>query len=188
MRAVALWSLTLLAACGPVDLVVVNVSADGGFQPPGTACMSNADCLGGQYCSTMRCGGTGTCKQRPPSCAGEHDPECGCDGVTYFNPCLRRSAGVGFASKGLCEAARVCDTTTPCEAGQYCARLVFTPTECNANVSGACWVLPAGQCEPGPVPEPTFTPCGSGTCLRVCEALARQTPVLIRPQMSGPCP
>jgi hypothetical protein len=193
MRPLLVVSVALLAGCGPVDLPVVDVHSDGGFQQPDTSCMRNEDCLGGQYCSRPPGCGTaiGVCRQKPLSCSGEHDPECGCDGVTYFNACLRRFAGVSMRNRGLCESGRACDTTSPCESGQFCARIAFVPNECNLNVAGACWVLPSVTCTEGTPPAPpapTFVPCGGGACLNVCDALRRQTPVLIRQQMSGPCP
>ncbi|MFT3711163.1 MAG: hypothetical protein QM817_26335 [Archangium sp.] len=188
-RVFASFAVALFAACGPVDLVVVDIPDAGDFQPPGKACASNDECLGGQYCSKPGgCNVSGTCRQRPLSCGGEHEPECGCDGITYFNSCLRRLAGVPKVSDGRCEAGLACDTATPCASGQYCAKIAFAPNECNGNISGSCWVLPDVACTAGPIAEPSFMPCGGGACLRVCDALKRQTPVLIRPPNLGPCP
>lgn len=194
MRVLALISVVLFAvACEPVDLVVVNIPDGGEFVQPDAQCSTSADCLGGQYCSKPQCGAAvGVCRQKPLSCDGNHAPECGCDGVTYFNPCLRRAAGVSFADVGLCENPRRCDTSLPCAAGQFCARLAFMPQECGMNIAGTCWVLPDVQCTyavqaPMP-PPPTFTPCGGGACLDVCAAVTREQPVFLRPRNSGPCP
>ncbi|MBL8914948.1 MAG: hypothetical protein JNM17_29855 [Archangium sp.] len=187
MKTLALLGVVFVAACGPVDLVVVNVPDGGEFQQPDDQCTKNEDCLGGQFCSkpNEQCAAPlGVCRQRPISCTGEHMPECGCDGVTYFNRCLRENAGVSMREPGPCRNARRCDTVSACDSGQYCFRIAFMPQECGMNVSGACWVLPDTQCIGGP----TFVPCGGGMCVGVCDAVRRQQPMLIRQQGSGPCP
>jgi hypothetical protein len=188
----ALLLLVVACACGPVDLVVVDVPDGGDFVPPDTSCTTNEDCLGGQYCSKPGCSAAlGVCRQRPVSCNGEHAPECGCNGVTYFNACLRRAEGVSMREPGLCDNPRRCDTTSPCQAGQFCARFAFMPNECNLNVAGACWALPEVQCTypaQAQTPPPTFVPCGGGVCMEVCAAVRREQPVLLRPRNAGPCP
>lgn len=45
---------------------------------------------------------TGTCEERPSVCTKIYDPVCGCDDVTYGNPCMAASAGVSVAAKGEC--------------------------------------------------------------------------------------
>lgn len=81
--------------------------ADGGTLPP---CASNADCGPMETCvsdvaSFARCLGAGECVPRglPADCAASSaTPVCGCDGVTYRNPCAATAYGVRIATQAAC--------------------------------------------------------------------------------------
>jgi hypothetical protein len=80
-------------------------------------CPEQKDCggLGGGTCSAdeycayeprQLCGADdngSTCKERPSVCGELYDPVCGCDGISYVNPCSANSAGTGIAYEGDCE-------------------------------------------------------------------------------------
>jgi hypothetical protein len=180
-------TLMLATACGPVDLTIVNVPDGGNFVPPtGPSCADSNQCDAGQYCEKSGCGvALGHCVQRPAVCTSDGPPQCGCDGVTYWNECLRKRAGVESAREnGPCTAPRACDTTTPCPTGGYCARLV-RPQECGRVVAGACWDLPDGTCTG---PGPRYIQCGAAPpCVDACTAIRSEQPMA---EMRGPgsCP
>lgn len=182
-----LLSLLLLTACGPVDLVVVAVP-DAGAIPPqeGTPCSRNEDCVGGEFCETPSCSATlGHCVPRPlaADCNDDFRPECGCNGVSYWNGCVRRAAGErSLADRGSCQgSAQACDTTTACAAGDFCARFV-APNQCGLPAAGRCWGLPT-SCVGGP---DHFSACAApAACLDRCAAIRSQQPVVGEP---GPCP
>lgn len=91
--------------CAPPDACVAcpdpDLTPDGGV-----ACRSNADCGANERCDfggTAAClaspGPVGLCVAIPEICSPVLATICGCDGVTYENPC---SAPVDFAYAGPC--------------------------------------------------------------------------------------
>lgn len=180
-----LFLFLLLAACEPVDLVVVDVPDASVFAPPAIPCANTSECGAGQLCEKSACGeALGHCVLRPPFCDGDSRPECGCDGVTYWNDCLRRAAGVeSRQGRGPCVNPRACDPTTACPGGALCAQLVF-PNECGLTAAGACYVLP--QTCVGQQPDHFFACRDSGMtqCLDACAAIRSGQPAMRFP---GPC-
>lgn len=173
-------------ACGPVDLVVVSVP-DGGVEPT-TPCSKNEDCaMAGQFCQKDSCGAAlGVCVAKPTLCTGDVQLECGCDGITYANDCLRKAAGVAANdSHGEClQDALACDAQNPCPGDAYCARLFRRTFECGPG-SGRCFVLPDVACSGGMFPP--FVPCvGAPVCRTWCDAVKSEVPMAVPPR--GTCP
>lgn len=78
--------------------------SDAGTDGGSGGCSSLADCMPGAVICEFperTCAGPGRCLPLPDDCPVAQ-PECGCDGVTYDNPCLRMSAGVSKQSNGPC--------------------------------------------------------------------------------------
>jgi hypothetical protein len=136
----------ILSACkeAPVVLASFDEIDAGPGRPMPARCIANSDCAPGSYCERRHCEDTtGECHHFPIACADEESPTCGCDGVTYWNDCLRRTAGVSTAEIGQCSYPLTCSDGVDCPSGAACARLVGAdPTFCRPNVEGTCWVLP----------------------------------------------
>jgi hypothetical protein len=163
--------LLLLGACGTVDVDVIRLPPgsqfDGGVP---TSCSDFHDCAGDQLCDKAACADAlGHCAPRPSAsvCPSDYRPECGCNGVTYWNGCLRRAAGV--ESHEVTECTRTCDAASPCPDGALCARLLHSPTDCSRAAAGACFALPL-SCEGGPPNH--YVPCDNlSQCLDMCAAI-----------------
>jgi hypothetical protein len=109
---------------------------------------SGKTCASGSYCHHKdgACGeGAGTCEPKPVGCGKNYQPMCGCDGVTYGNPCLAASAGVSVLYAGPCLlTGKTCGGGEPpaCGPGEYC----HFPDEkgCYPGAIGTCEKTPEG--------------------------------------------
>src|SRR5688572_998226 len=92
------WSITLVASPGDEICALAadragNSALDCEVLAPPAACDEDAECRPDEYCHFPdgTCAGPGTCELRPDACTADYEPACGCDGITYSNPCVAAS-------------------------------------------------------------------------------------------------
>lgn len=154
-----------------------TVSPGDAASTPPSPCRSNADCGSQHFCDKAGCeDAQGVCAIRPAQCDATSRPVCGCDGVNYFNDCLRRASGVAFAHDGECDdSAILCGLTQDhkCPNNGYCSRFPTGPY-CLPGTPGHCWVLPA-DCGQDDGRGDRFVLCddggGSTPCVDACRAI-----------------
>lgn len=158
-----------------------------GFDSP---CASSNDCPSGFLCEKAACGDPlGQCLEPPTVCSAFQDPVCGCDGISYFNDCVRQMSGAVRASRGECkDLARRCNPFTgmECPAGTYCA--ILQPREgfsCDPNTFPVpkCWGLPLDCGSSSKGSYQSCIPSGSGTgerpCVNQCQAIESEVPHIV---------
>jgi hypothetical protein len=164
----------------------------------GKPCASRSECPPNWLCEKENCGAAmGECQPPPPVfCPDEPKPVCGCNGVTYWNDCIRRQFGMQRQGEGECSlTACACEVASDCMAPfASCARLVQGGETCHDAGAGACWVLPP-QCRPIQGEYPIWQECHPPDappppCLDTCRAIASGRPhVRKRPEdQCGPPP
>lgn len=92
------------AGVGVASVGACTATANCTIGDPNTTCQSS------EYCAAPQgtCSGSGTCTTKPQICPMLASPTCGCDGVTYGNPCMAAAAGVNVAQAGACGATKMC--------------------------------------------------------------------------------
>lgn len=82
-----------LAACSSENIVLAEF-----FE-----CRQSVECPMGWRREKKACGdATGVCKELPAACSEQESLVCGCDGVTYFNDCVRSVCGSLSSMPGAC--------------------------------------------------------------------------------------
>jgi hypothetical protein len=165
--------------CSPSSVIVAtaeDLSVEGGA---GQICSSGSGCLEQAYCSKRACDDTeGACALAPFECDNTYDPVCGCDGVIYWNDCLRQRDGISSSVPGQCTGGApfsICGGPgrVLCPSPDaVCSNLARGPGDgCEPPRNGLCWVLP-DNC-PSDAGPSTWRSCGGGppTCKDFCAAI-----------------
>ncbi len=157
----------------------VSLDHDGPCDVGGVPCQSNAQCqiFGAPipfYCRKPagQCPGTGVCTPQPLGCPDNVDPVCGCDGITYGNPCEAAAVGVNVVHAGECKGIQ----NIPCTSNDDCVILgiPFTFSLYCRTPLGQCDAV--GVCRPVPqgCPDVWDPVCGCDgvTYSNACDAAA----------------
>lgn len=148
----------------------------------GSASCSDAEpCQLGWTCERQGCDApNGVCVPWPPDCFPNYNPVCGCDGVTYWNDCIRLRSGARLAGSDICRAsACTCEVGADCNVPYASCSHLLPPGAMCGHGEGACWVLPP-VCPPPPVGAKLWLECkppdqgGQGGCLDMCSAIATE--------------
>jgi hypothetical protein len=160
-------------SCAPNDVIVANIPDDDGGKPsPPPPCVNDGDCESGQFCERDACADqVGHCRDQPPFCDNSSDAKCGCDGVTYWNDCLRAQNAVSKDVDGTCPNGAACGgpAQTKCaNTNAVCGALFFHQDQCMQNPPGQCWVL-SDTCPTDP--DTDWVSCNAPSCTDVCTAI-----------------
>ena len=200
---VALAGAVVVGACDREDLTVATFAStslppDGGDDSGVSTCFDDEDCPSDAYCDKPGCSAGGTCHF--PSCSdgddggagtenvGTRQPQCGCNGVTYWNSCERESDGESLRYAGPCaddRFIRSCRSSADCPTLNFphsasCALSFAGGHACDDDAMGTCWLVPYDCLGVTSDDDPPFyLPCGSHDfhCVSQCSAIFSGTPV-----------
>lgn len=182
-----------------------SAGSSAGSENTPIACRDDHDCPEAWSCDKASCAEIeGFCIPHPLCFDLAPNPVCGCDGVTYWNDCLRKQVGPAASTPGECEAsARRCWDARDCGNYGQCGYLVLPGDPCRPRSDGPhgpdddlpdqpppppgrCWALP-DRCDPSLDPL-RWNECGEqdGFCTDTCTALRSGRPFV--KSTSGTCP
>jgi hypothetical protein len=194
--AIALAAVLSAPACSQEDIVLGTVPDNGSSvnAKTGARCVTSAECGESAFCNRHDCAAdAGICEPLPVSCDNHEDHVCGCDGVTYFNDCLRRAAGVRGSDADECERAPLLTTPKPCGADTDCpphavCAFLFKGSsglDCVPPLGGRCWDIPPVCPADGHFSSPDrWVGCGGDSgdpCLNTCLAIQSGEPHIRTP-------
>jgi hypothetical protein len=175
--AMAVVGVVPVAACSRESVILATLPAEEDAAPP-LRCATDQDCLPGAYCDKPSCDApTGTCQIVPAVCDDVEQPSCGCDGITYFNDCLRKANGIASSTALPCDlaSALLCGGATgeTCDGGALCAQFTRGPPgPCPMGAVGTCWVVPMQCPMPPPPGDMRWKACGGEVpCVDTCTAI-----------------
>ena len=165
---------------GPCGCAPYDCSPDGGVK--GCEWQSPETCAPGTYCNAENCG-RGTCIPVGTEEAKPRNPQCGCDGVTYWNPSVAAKNAMSIRKDGVCSGggdngAKTCGgaVARKCPGRAVCNQVVKDKQDCGVFGTGICWILPAAC----PATETNGRACGNGggggACQDACALVRSERP------------
>jgi len=146
-----------------------------------SACVQDSDCVDAEdmFCqhapNMCGVGSNGTCFVVPDFCPANWKPVCGCDGITYPNPCEAAQAKQNIATLAECDVVVTCMNNTDCnQTGLFCIKI----TSCEDT--GLCNKIPP-TCN-----SDVFPVCGCDGKTYISECLANSEGISVASE--GPCP
>jgi len=141
-----------------------------------TCVFGGAPCAQGLFCDAPGCT-NGTCQKIPPASSqtSDHAPQCGCNGITYWNASVAKTAGMAVSHAGACSPQEFvkCTAAMPCPAGTYCNNQVDNIVGCTLQPAAnpSCWGLP-NTCDDQ---KPQAMACfGAPFCSGLCSIIKGQ--------------
>jgi hypothetical protein len=155
----------------------------GGGVPPSMMapqpCQSDDDCQG-WICDKPGCDAAtpGSCVPFPTFCDPSPRPVCGCDGVTYWNDCIRLQSHARVSASEQCrDTACTCEVGSDCKVPNASCGHLLPPDAMCGHAMGACWVLPF-ECDAAADPK-RFRECKPPAgvppqCVDTCTAISQE--------------
>jgi hypothetical protein len=161
---------TVARTCGAVGCNVANGQCN-------QCNPTQSQCGASEFCESTSCVTSGYCVTRPAATSVTFDPQCGCDGVAYWNAVhahwLGKTVIKGPSKAGTCSSPKQCSSAAGCGANETCI-IYYQDYYCTTSPTyGFCMAKPstvtsaacAGQMASGDGEQE----CG-GTCTSFCAA------------------
>ncbi len=134
-------------------------------------------CGPGKFCAAPGCG-KGVCVDTPKVESVNRNPQCGCNGVTYWNATVAAKSGMPIRQNGACDgtSAETCGgiSLVGCSGDTSCNYRQKSKNDCTTVApSGTCWKVPTAPCANGALHA---HPCGSAMCVDECSVIKAQAP------------
>lgn len=161
---------TVARTCGAVGCNVANGQCN-------QCNPSQSQCGASEYCESTSCATSGYCVTRPAATSVTFDPQCGCDGVAYWNAVhahwLGKTVIKGAVKAGTCSSPKQCSSSASCGPNETCV-IYYQDYYCTTSPTyGFCLAKPStvtsAACS-GQMPSGDGEQACGGTCTSYCAA------------------
>lgn len=160
---------TFTGGSNPCDCSVT--CPDAGTKPITCTWAKTDPCPDGMYCNAQNCG-QGVCVDKAANEGADNNPQCGCDGITYFNLTVAAHHGMAIRNNNACGNDQVTcggPLASACPAGVTCNHEVKSKNQClSIEPTGECWQMPA-TCNTNLLK--LGRACNGAQCADICSAI-----------------